>query len=494
MTRWKADYQGKQVRLAMAAVARWRTLATVRSPLVQYSTAVTVGILLGLYLLIVIQRNPRWAPFLTLAAFAPFVAIIFGDVRRFLLVVMLLELPLLLDMAVLYDERAVVLFAIGGLSISISGLCLVGLYALWFLELLAQNTAFPRSLRTGLPLLAYLAVVVLSILYAQNIRLAVFEIFMLLQSFLLFVYIVKFVRSRQDLLLVVTLLLIGLTYESLVMIGLRVLGHNVSFAGVTAGIDDSGRVFGTIGSPNTAASYLTLILPLALGVLLTPLSRRHKWLAAAALGLGTVALVLTSSRGGWCALFVSVTLFCLLALFRGWLPPRVLLIITAVFVLTLLFFREPISARLLGDDHGATEARSTMANQALRVIKEHPVLGVGANNYSAWLDRYTEPERDIDMYRLHTVHNKYLLVLAETGIFGLVTFVGFLFAIIHRGWQGWQLHDRLLSPLALSLTVAIVGQMVHMFVDIFHSRAQVQTLWIVAALVIATGNMDAVDG
>jgi O-antigen ligase len=90
---------------------------------------------------------------------------------------------------------------------------------------------------------------------------------------------------------------------------------------------------------------------------------------------------------------------------------------------------------------------------------------------------------------LFVVHNKYLLVWAETGIVGLLAFLGFLFATVHRGWQGWRFRDRLLSPLALGLTVAIAGQMVHMFFDVFHSRPQVQTLWLAAALVFAIRNM-----
>jgi putative inorganic carbon (HCO3(-)) transporter len=492
MTLWKADHQLKQARWALAAAARWRTLATIRAPLVQWTIAVAVGVVLALYLLVAISWKPRWVPFLTLAALFPFVAMIVGDVRKLLLAVVLVETPLHLDINLLYDGHAVQLNAIGGLNISITTFCLAALYALWLAELLAKATTLPRSLRAGLPLVAYLAAVTLSLVVAGYSRLAVFEIFLLLQSFLLFVYIVKSVQSRQDLLFVVTLLFIGLVVESLVMIGLRVVGHSITIARIKAGIDASGRVSGTIGSPNTAASYLTLLLAPALGLLLTPLERRYKWLAALAFGLGAVALLLTFSRGGWLAFMVSITLLCLLAFYRGWLAPRVPL--TAVVIVVLLFalFREPITARLLGDDLGAASSRATLARQALRVIEANPVLGVGANNYAIWYEQNFTPEPDEG--RLRTVHNKYLLVWAETGILGLVAFLGFLLAVIRRGWQGWQLRDRSLSPLALGFTAAIVGQMAHMFFDIFHSRPQVQTLWLVAALVIAMRDIDSRAG
>lgn len=38
------------------------------------------------------------------------------------------------------------------------------------------------------------------------------------------------------------------------------------------------------------------------------------------------------------------------------------------------------------------------------------------------------------------------------------------------------------SPLSLGFTAPLVGQMVHMLFDMFHSRPQVQHLWLTAAL------------
>jgi len=177
-----------------------------------------------------------------------------------------------------------------------------------------------------------------------------------------------------------------------------------------------------------------------------------------------------------------------LAFSRGLLSPKVLLIIVTILVPLLVLLRQPIMARLLGDDLGAANSRVTMAGQALEVIEANPVLGVGANNYAEWYEPNYAPESNASSFR--TVHNKYLLVWAETGVIGLLAFLGFLFAVIRKGRQGWQLRDPLLSPLALSFTAAIVGQMAHMFFDIFHSRPQVQTLWLLAGLVIAIRYVD----
>ena len=41
-----------------------------------------------------------------------------------------------------------------------------------------------------------------------------------------------------------------------------------------------------------------------------------------------------------------------------------------------------------------------------------------------------------------------------------------------------------MAPIALGLTLAIAGQMLHMNVDVFNSRVQVQFLWLCAALLV----------
>ena len=63
---------------------------------------------------------------------------------------------------------------------------------------------------------------------------------------------------------------------------------------------------------------------------------------------------------------------------------------------------------------------------------------------------------------------------------------------IRRGWQCWKLQDRFLSPLALGFTAAIIGHMIHMYVDLFNGRPQVQLLWLIAGLVDALGRMEKV--
>jgi len=125
---------------------------------------------------------------------------------------------------------------------------------------------------------------------------------------------------------------------------------------------------------------------------------------------------------------------------------------------------------------------------AWEIIADQPALGVGANNYTQALEPRT-PEFGNEW--LFTVHNQYLLVWAETGAVGLAAYLWFLLATLRRGWQRWKRTDPLLAPLALGFTAALMGQMLHMQVDIYSSRPQVQLLFVVAALIGVMSRIDA---
>lgn len=120
---------------------------------------------------------------------------------------------------------------------------------------------------------------------------------------------------------------------------------------------------------------------------------------------------------------------------------------------------------------------------AWRIIRDHLIFGVGANNYYFFQQQYLSASPDNSVFRW-AVHNKYLLVWAETGIFGLLFFLSFIISTIKKGFNIQKTNDRLLAPVALAMSAAVLGQMVHMFFDVFHSRPQVQLLWVIAALLM----------
>jgi O-antigen ligase len=154
----------------------------------------------------------------------------------------------------------------------------------------------------------------------------------------------------------------------------------------------------------------------------------------------------------------------------------------AILLIASLAFYDTVQRRLTGDDGGSAESRIPLMRTAVRMIADHPLLGVGANNYGAVLEDYTSTSGWDEW--IWTVHNKYLLVWAEGGIGALLAFVWFLTTTFRKGWQTWKAADPALSMCALACTAAAISHTIHLHLDLFSGREQVQLLWLMCALIV----------
>jgi putative inorganic carbon (HCO3(-)) transporter len=424
--------------------------------------------------------------------FAPWIAVAGGG-RTILLAVLLLDIPLHVEKNFYYLDDAAEFGAISGFAISLTTLALAGLYAAWLVDRLTgrDRASVPTALVR--PLGAFLCVAAATVVVARDIGLYSRGLFLWVELFLVYVYLVGNIRSREDVHFVVTWLFAGLVLESLIILGLGLTGHSFDVVGFKGRVDEStgewgARFAGTVGSPNNAGEYLELLLAPAVAVLASTVGRFCKTLAGLGLALGLAALIGTFSRGGWLATALSMAIVCV-ALWRRGRLSRVVPWLAGVVVAVALIFHDSISARLTGDDYGAAHARVPLMTTAFRMIGDQPLLGVGLNNFTAALPDYAPLHQDNGF--LYTVHNQYLNIWTETGVVGLAAFLWFLIGTVRHGLNGWKLGDPLLSPLALGFTAGLAGQMlVHMHVDQFNNRPQLQLLVTVAALLGSMSRME----
>jgi putative inorganic carbon (hco3(-)) transporter len=428
------------------------------------------------------------------ALFAPLAAL-GGSARKIFLAIVLLDIPLQIDQNFAFRDAAAELGARGGFNVSLTTLALVGLYGAWFIERLVHRHRSARlPMGLVLSLAPYIAVVALSVVVAGDVGLYARGLVLLGQLFLVYLYLIGTVRTRQDVRFVVSWLLAGLVCEGIIIAvsaaggGFEAAGFQVRKETFEEDFGTAARFSGTVGSPILAAAYLEMLLAPALATLGTNLGRSYKMLAVLGLTLGAIALVGTFSRGGWLAASLSLTIVCFLLWRRKKLSPAVPLVLFFLLSAVALVFHENIAHRLTGEDGGSARSRVPLMMMAWDIIGDRPTLGVGANNYTQALGPRT-PQFGNEW--LFTVHNQYLLVWAETGTIGLAAYLWFLLATLRRGWQRWKRTDPLLAPLALGFTAALMGQMLHMQVDMYSSRPQVQLLFVVAALIGAMSRMGA---
>ena len=436
---------------------------------------------------------------LVIAILSPFLALASSSFQRFLLAIVILDIPIEFGTYLFYRPLDAARGALKGLSISATTLALAALYTSWVVRALAKKPSRERpSLHINLALVAYLALSALSVLVARDQTLSLFEVCLLLEACLIYFYVANNVRTRQDVMFVVCLLLGGCLFESLVII---VMKFTVTASTmwdfpihiIAEGLGDSGRmrIGGTIGVPNVAGAYLSVMLAFAAGILFVDLGKTYRWLASAVLGLGGVALIFTFSRGAWIALVLAIMVLCFVQWRQRGISLKRPIAILAVVTLLYLPLHGVISERLFGNDQGSAESRIPLNKLAFRMIADNPVLGVGANNFTSAMDQYATSEFRHEW--LWAVHNKYLLILAETGIGGLLAYVAFLLSTLRKGWRCWKLGDSVLSPLALGLVVAIAGHMVHQGVDLFRDRPLQQLLFLIAGLLAGMQGICAAD-
>jgi len=466
----------------------WRTTRqTPRAWLAQIGVALLASLLLGALAVLQDRLPQRVGYLLVMAAAGGCALMIIGNLKKVLLAAILIDIPLRWDV---YLGARVANSPLGmreGWMIGLTTLALVGLLAIYLLQELARPHSHPRlRLADNLPLLAYMGVVCLSTFVAQDTRGALFQIFFLAQMVLLYVYVVSVTRTAGDVWFIMLFLLAGLALEGLIVLAQRFLGLQINLLGIVT-VNSYGRMAGTLGSPNVAAGFFSLLLAPALGLAFGRISNLARAGALAAFGLGGLGLLLTISRGGWMAFAISVIFVVLMLWLRGRLSSGVVVVALFAAVVGLVLFGGVLFDRLVGMRTNAAMARIPLMKLAWEMIRDRPFLGVGANNYVLNMKQYMIPE--LTRGFLYVVHNKYLLVWAETGLMGILTYLGFLGLTLWRGWRCWTRNHPLFSPLALGLIAAIVGQMAHMMVEIFDARSQVQSLWLVAALVSALDAM-----
>jgi O-antigen ligase len=166
---------------------------------------------------------------------------------------------------------------------------------------------------------------------------------------------------------------------------------------------------GVLGHRNSAAHLLVLALPLLALLALEARRRATLSLACAAAAMAACVIVLSRSRGAWIAAAALGALALALPLTRpggraAFFAPRVkalaaalaLGVAAAILLPNLLGWRsdapEAETLRHLTDySSGSGHGRVVQYGRTLRMIADHPLLGVGPGNWSIEYPRYAAP-------------------------------------------------------------------------------------------------------
>ncbi|MBV9599315.1 MAG: O-antigen ligase family protein [Chloroflexi bacterium] len=231
-------------------------------------------------------------------------------------------------------------------------------------------------------------------------------------------------------------------------------------------IGDVPRVAATLSHPNEAAMLFELALPLLVAWAWTAAPRWRRPLGLGAL-VTLLAIVLTFSRAGIIAALVSLVLLAGLCVRRS-ARRRLITLGTVALALPLALgwasLMDPgLDRRLLAGIDEASAAqppRTEFWSAGIGMFEDHPLLGVGPDNFRWLFSAYSATPAD--NLGIHA-HDQYLEVLADTGLLGLVAFSWLIAGLMHLAVQrvhyaraDWAWRAALLACLSVWLVHALL--------------------------------------
>ncbi len=256
-------------------------------------------------------------------------------------------------------------------------------------------------------------------------------------------------------------------------------------------------------TPNFYALILVALVPLALDRFWHEERLVLRLLAGLAVAVCLLSILFTFSRGGFLALIVVLGL--MLVRYR----PRPLTLVVTGSLLVLLLLLAPANYQermltmiealpLLGEgqvlDEVSFRGRLSEVTVAAQMFADHPFLGVGYDNFDVYYLDYSQ-YLGLDTRREERqAHSLFLEIAAETGLFGILTFLLLLTGLAHsirrarRIFQesGQQTSIYLVDALAISMIGYLTG-------SLFLHAAFPRYFWLLAALILALPRVAATE-
>ncbi len=347
----------------------------------------------------------------------------------------------------------------------------------------------PKTLFALVPVIVFMLWVHIGIFFAPNKLYFRQETVENIRATLIFIALISFINTKEDLQYVFLGFAIGATFQGLIAwhqwlrgpVGLGFLGEQPGLGWQAQGTFVHASVFGMYISLLSIFNY-------RMAVFLRP--KYHK-LYVAAFFIGVVALYASYNRATWIAFATSMTLMFFVDVFRGNAfkkrSAKLIFVIALIAAAGAARYGADIVNRF-NDAEDSLEAnrsssRKSLALDALRIIHNHPLVGVGLNNYREYVNPETAGTK--------LVHCSYLLVAAETGWFGLALFLSILFSFIFIGVRTMKSKDALLSNVAAALVTAMISFSIAILPSPDYRISYVKNhIWMIFALTLVVAKLD----
>jgi len=342
------------------------------------------------------------------------------------------------------------------------------------------------------PAIAIIAWALLStFIKAYNVNYGLKGVFFFMMNLGLFYCVINTIKSPQDVEFILKWYLIGLLFQSTVA---ALQFTDIIFKIPILGEERAGEMYwrksGTFIHPNQCGMFHMIMMPLALRMAISQVFRKD-WKKFALYSfifvVGILGIFTTFNRGSWLGLAFGIIVMFGYNLFRtkNKKLKRVLLAMSvAGAVVVAVFFvkyGDTLTERLFKSDvEGIKEGRYELQDASYNIIKANLVFGVAPWNYQ------------FHMTTVIFVHNLYLLITAENGIFGLMFFIWFLVMYLREILRGMKSKFIFISNISSGLFASLMGFLLSSYPgpDYFTSHAVGLNIWALAGIAVVLTRMD----
>ncbi len=330
-----------------------------------------------------------------------------------------------------------------------------------------------------------MAVICCSVVISRDTWISVRFLVFQLTAFLILILAISSVKDYRQLSHLVTLVVIGITVAALYGCYQGAVGVEIqaSQTDMTLELNQGmpGRIYSFFDNPNAFAGILVMAMPLTYALVLNAKTWYGRCGALISLAFCALALAQTYSRAGWIGFAVTVVVFVLL---WNW---RLIPVLVIVGLCCLPVLPETIYNRILTIGHkgdGSTSYRFSIYKATLLLLKDYWLQGTGLGSNVLHNTFKLYPPMYNGAYPVHS-HNLYLQVWAETGIFGLLTFLG---AMVHQGKRAVKacaVADRRVKLMIAAAVSGLCGILVMGLVEYvwFYTRS-LYLFWFIFAVIV----------
>lgn len=251
------------------------------------------------------------------------------------------------------------------------------------------------------------------------------------------------------------------------------------------GIEDKIHSFSTFGNGNHFAGYMVMVVPLTIGFGLACRNILVKVIFGFIAAIISASIFLSLSRAGTISLLVSLTTMCYL-LFRQNANIEkygviLLVIVISIFLLVSVGFASLQKVFILIKE--GLGGRFVIVRDSFAVVRDFPLFGVGLGNFSYIFPLYQTFATYPTYYKY--LHNEYLQMIVECGLFGALSYFLFIFKILKDLLgQLFKRRDPFVQNIVLGGWSGLIGILFHSLFEFnFHIPAVALLFWLMIGLI-----------